>query len=505
MAIGTPDKNHLIRTKIIIILTLLSLLMSCNVKYQEEVVTKNSGVNEEQVKEEMNEKDDEKTEEKEEYAVSMLPNTSTLVGLSSQDEEINKKENEKQENTVNQLPNMSIMVGLSNRDGDLFTYLIKKDKDNLCTKRYKNLYVKIANEFVSYRHERILHPFYRPDEYTKADNQRRITAEKTGEKDEWLEEREEALKKVGNGEGYFEDSIPSTDNHWFDFICENEDMTSEYLFDTSYKYRITYVHDNLMSRAVFSTYYREEHFPYVIYQLDAYLANFLLDSFSDISVYKNGYMLGKDGKEIGIYKKENLEFRKYIENTRGSDIVFHKNCRQDYAFFYRFYPDLHSVVPGECYNSISIVARDMPGFSDETSALCIIHKEGKWVSYAVDNSAYIYVGNALIPSAFMYPAIYRLPDSVTEEYTGYIDLSVCDFDEIRNVYGNIEDYFAKGEEEIMGIISGSELQLFLSPYDLEPFQTFEVGEDPQIVMLEWLTEAEYKDWEEYFKTKEEVQ
>lgn len=26
-----------------------------------------------------------------------------------------------------------------------------------------------------------------------------------------------------------------------------------------------------------------------------------------------------------------------------------------------------------------------------------------------------------------------------------------------------------------------------------------------IVMLEWLTEAEYKDWEEYFKTKEEVQ
>lgn len=105
---------------------------------------------------------------------------------------------------------------------------------------------------------------------------------------------------------------------------------------------------------------------------------------------------------------------------------------------------------------------------------------------------------------FTYPSYILLPDKVTEEIIGNLEKPVLNFQEVAMSHYNVRDYFARENEDLMGVLENNTLCLYLSPYSDNPTESVELGEEPRIVMLEWLSEAEHQEWNKYFSDNEKV-
>lgn len=199
-----------------------------------------------------------------------------------------------------------------------------------------------------------------------------------------------------------------------------------------------------------------------------------------------------------------------IEGTPENFYFMGDGKRLDYLFFEQFIP-----APICAYqydkksdNVISYLSVD-PALYEKAEFVdfMVIHERGKWNTYAIVNGLNIYFDNGSPDkfNVFEYPSYSLLSDEVTKNIVGEMENPIRCYEEIVTNYNNVRDFFVKGKDDIMGVLEKDQLRIYLTPYDIESVKSVELGDDPRIVMLEWLTEAEYKDWEEYFKMKEEVQ
>lgn len=248
------------------------------------------------------------------------------------------------------------------------------------------------------------------------------------------------------------------------------------------------------------------------------LTEILIDKLSKVCNYseKNGFT-DCDKNELIIYDNIYANSLKNFSIEEIPDNVLTEKNFSSYQYYQKYYQNFpFTKINFDIYNGNSQTIVRYSIFPDyavepEFIKIAVKHEKGKWISYACVDRAMNFAdlcpddNNTEFIDAVDYPYMVKLSDEITDELIDNFTIPVKSFDEIQALLPGADDFFTNTEEDMMGIICNDTLFMYSSSSEIEPLEKIKVGENSRIVMLEWLTEAEYKDWEEYFKTKEEVQ
>lgn len=359
------------------------------------------------------------------------------------------------------------------------TYLVKNYGDGNCLiKSLSGLHVKAQNSFI---------------EYDKIKSKYQYICD---EQD--YDEIQNTLSFIDQNSMYLNEYVPIQNNQTIQISLEPEDLIGKYSFIDE-DIRITYLKDNICSVVTRHTIFDYIALPRLAFGYNAYTDLVDYTVAEKICLFDNEGYKDKEGESCFFRK---MILANTLDNVPENFYFIGEGDKDDYQFFEQY---IDNEIDGDNYTEMPMMPRYyiFPRTQErpEYTNIFITHEKGTWVCYA---SLFIhrYAGEA---GHFQYPSMYKLSEATTEEVIGKIEVPIKDFDTIASEYMDVNDYFARGKNEMMGIISNNNLQLYSSPFEKEPIQIIQSGDDPRIVMLEWLTEEEYKDWEEYFKTKEEVQ